>query len=304
MQQIDLTGRVVVGIDGTGGSENTLNWAAATALRHGRGLTLAMAYPQASLPTAWRSMKTGRVTSSMKKQQSRADAELSRILELTKSQYPGLDVTEIHGSQDAAGLLVEASKTADLVVVGSAPIQGIRGAALGGVTDSVMMHAKSSVAVIPKDMSLKPKGNVVVGVDESTDAQLSLKCALREAHLSGVDLEMITAWQIPTSLSDGSPTGIGSEEIALIEQDSMALLTRYLHEVAADFPDVKVVKKVVCETAAAALVEASVNASTVFVGGRGSGGFAGLLLGSTSRLLSRQSSCPVIVVRNRSLFNQ
>ena len=66
---------------------------------------------------------------------------------------------------------------------------------------------------------------------------------------------------------------------------------------AADFPGLEVDLEVKPDRPASALIEASEGASVVVVGARGLGGFTGLLLGSTSRAVVRESLAPVIVVR-------
>jgi nucleotide-binding universal stress UspA family protein len=50
--------------------------------------------------------------------------------------------------------------------------------------------------------------------------------------------------------------------------------------------------------AATALLAAAEHADLLVVGSRGIGGFAGLLLGSTSEQLVRHAHCPVLVVRD------
>ncbi len=62
-------------------------------------------------------------------------------------------------------------------------------------------------------------------------------------------------------------------------------------------PGLHVRSDVVLGTAAHVLVDASRGAGMVVVGARGRGGFAGLLLGSTSHGVIHAAGCPVTVVR-------
>ena len=65
----------------------------------------------------------------------------------------------------------------------------------------------------------------------------------------------------------------------------------------AKYPEVHVVREVVRDSAAKALLRHSEHAQLVVVGSRGRGGFRGLVLGSTSQHLLHHATCPVAVVR-------
>ena len=58
-----------------------------------------------------------------------------------------------------------------------------------------------------------------------------------------------------------------------------------------------VTRYVTRDRAVRALVEQSEGAQLVVVGSHGRGGFAGMVLGSTSRALLQAAPCPVMVVR-------
>jgi len=59
----------------------------------------------------------------------------------------------------------------------------------------------------------------------------------------------------------------------------------------------RVTQRVVMGQAAPVLIDASHGAALLVVGSRGRGGFAGLLLGSTSQHVIARAACPVVVVR-------
>ena len=67
----------------------------------------------------------------------------------------------------------------------------------------------------------------------------------------------------------------------------------------ADHPDVTVRRHVLDGTGSALLTEFSTAVDLVVVGSRGRGGFAGLLLGSTSQAVLHHAACPVMVVTMR-----
>ncbi|MBY8854424.1 universal stress protein, partial [Saccharothrix sp. MB29] len=63
------------------------------------------------------------------------------------------------------------------------------------------------------------------------------------------------------------------------------------------YPDTPVDRVVVHDRPARALLDAARTAQLVVVGSRGLGGFAGMLLGSTSQALVHHAPCPLAVVR-------
>ena len=82
----------------------------------------------------------------------------------------------------------------------------------------------------------------------------------------------------------------------LEEQQNQTLAER-LAGFASRYPDVSVTRHVTRDRAVRALVEQSQGAQLVVVGSHGRGGFAGMVLGSTSRALLQAAPCPVMVVR-------
>ncbi|MFH8773686.1 universal stress protein [Streptomyces sp. NPDC017958] len=78
-------------------------------------------------------------------------AASTRVLGSVQEEFPDLEVTEeVVRALSPAGVLVAASLTADLVVVGARGPAHHVGRALGRVTHAVLQHAHCPVAVVPR----------------------------------------------------------------------------------------------------------------------------------------------------------
>jgi nucleotide-binding universal stress UspA family protein len=81
------------------------------------------------------------------------------------------------------------------------------------------------------------------------------------------------------------------------QEDEQRVLAEALAGVADRYPDVAIRRSVIRGSARVLLTERSRTAQLVVVGDRGSGGFAGLALGSVSQHLIYHAGCPAAVVR-------
>lgn len=135
---------------------------------------------------------------------------------------------------------------------------------------------------------------VVVGVDESQGAAEALRWAAREAGLHDWRLTAVMAWgfldQHHTIVSQGFDLDYGEDQ-ALEALDQIVV-----GALGADAAGT-VGRRVECELAATALLDASAGAELLVVGARGLGGFRGLLLGSVSQHLLHHSTVPIAIVR-------
>ena len=130
--------------------------------------------------------------------------------------------------------------------------------------------------------------DVVVGVDGSEPGRRALEWAAREASRRGVTLRVAHAYPSGVAISapGDSPRLRGAAE-RLLAQDV---------DHARELVDVTVVPALVDGPPATVLVHESERASLLVVGGRGQGGFAGLLLGSTAVNVAARAACPVVVM--------
>ncbi|WP_244931773.1 universal stress protein [Nocardioides sp. W7] len=146
-------------------------------------------------------------------------------------------------------------------------------------------------------ISAVPAGTVVVGVDGSEGAERAVRWAATEAGLSQRPLVLVHAW----TLQGGNwldQAGIDHRAVATAIQDEAAeLLNTVRDEVLAVRPGLEVHRLLVEADAREAFEELSRTATMIVVGSRGRGPVRSLLLGSVSVAVSRQSHCPVVVVR-------
>lgn len=140
---------------------------------------------------------------------------------------------------------------------------------------------------------MKSTGRIVVGVDGSESSLRALALALDEGRLRDWDVDVVHAWSFPAmTLSPYAPTPIVTE--AEFEAVGSEVITRALSE--ADTAGVRVARHLVMGGSAPALLKAAAFADLLVVGTRGHGGFAGLLLGSTSQHCAHHPPCPVVIV--------
>jgi nucleotide-binding universal stress UspA family protein len=134
---------------------------------------------------------------------------------------------------------------------------------------------------------------IVVGFDGSDESLSALEWAARQAELTGSALEIVAAWEWPTSL--GWAPMPGYDPVA----ETKKLLEPTLKSLRDARPKVAVGWKVVEGHPAPVLVSESHGAELLVVGRRGHGEFVGMLIGSTSEYCVANAACPVVVFRSK-----
>lgn len=287
MDTVDVRGRIVVGTDGSGSAQVAVDWAAGRAVQRGRSLLIVWAVPEMSpggqLTT--RGVLSPDVLSSARAEAGRRlENERERVLQ----RFPGLDVAAELVAGRPAEVLVQASKRAELVVVGArGRHSSLTAQVLGGVSDAVATHAHGLVAVVPETTHAGQTGPVVVGVVDVPEAVAAVRVAIAEAVARNVPLVALNAWDL----------GFVDINIGRLKADLTRMLDDILSPLLVGPPGLTVEKRVVLGRPADALLDASDGAVMVVVGSRGQEGFLGLRLGSTSRAVLRTSRCPVLVAR-------
>ncbi|MFI5611596.1 universal stress protein [Amycolatopsis sp. NPDC051903] len=139
-------------------------------------------------------------------------------------------------------------------------------------------------------------GPVVAGVDCTSNSEAAVAVAFEEASFRRVPLVAVHAWNDVTYDSTGGSARLVPHREP-IEPAQERLLAQRLAGWQEKFPEVEVHRALVRDRPQHALLTESERAQLVVVGSRGRGGFAGMLLGSTSQALIQHASCPVLVVR-------
>lgn len=287
---------IVVGVDGSPASDAAVRWAAATAARRTAPLHLvAAAYTEGT-----NGVPIGLPPAYLDEQADEHTRHLTHAADLAHRTTPSPRTVDTELVPGYPGrILLERSETAQMIVLGSRGRGEITGGLVGSVSSSVAAHAECPVAVVrapDADTADRDTASraVVVGVDGTVNSVPAIAEAYREASLRGVHLVAVHAWSDVrlTSLHKK----IRSFDWPTIRDRERAALSENLSGFHDDHPDVTVEHVVVEDRPVQALVAHSTDAQLLVVGSRGRGGIAGLLLGSTSRTLLHQTTCPLLIV--------
>ncbi|MGW0218138.1 universal stress protein [Micromonospora chokoriensis] len=223
-----------------------------------------------------------------------AQKMLERTATELSDRWPGLAV-EVRQVAGGPGItMIEESRRADLVVVGSRGLGGFAGLLLGSVGSQVAAHAHCPVLVVrPDEQPIPVDAPVLVGVDGSESSGLAAGYAADEAARRDVPVVLVHVG--PPNEGRTVPEEIEESEAAY-QADAVRLLADASAAVRADHPDLVVREHPVRAAGAAqGLIGASGTASLLVVGTRGRAGFTGMLLGSVSQAAIQHAHCPVLV---------
>ena len=148
-------GRIVVGVDGSDGSRRALRWAVEEATLRGASLEVVHTYEH---HLSWQGYGIDEGMSATAMEAMREDIESAareaaeKAQALVDSMVKGLSHPEVESlaieSSRPAQTLVEHSKEADLLVVGSRGRGGFKSLMLGSVSQQCAQHAECPVVII------------------------------------------------------------------------------------------------------------------------------------------------------------
>lgn len=298
----DLTGiadRIVVGVDGSHGSRQALEWAADESTARGAVVEAAI---------VWKSNHriSGRRLCNEEDGQmaSEAAARLDEVVTDVLGRKPTIKVEKLVLQGDAALSLSERSADAVALVVGSKGHRALTGSPLGSVSMKCARHASSPLVIFRdsrEDHEDKPQrtaGRIVVGVDRSPGSAGALSWAIEQARYRGWTIEAVEAGRDPyggdMSLEFASPH-FRRERRDTIES-ARERLTRFVDRVVGTDPLVEIRSLLVDGDPAATLYARSADADLLVVGSHGRRALAHLMLGSVSSRCARHSHCSVAII--------
>ena len=180
-----LSARVVVGVDGSDTAINAAKWAVAEAVSRNVPLRLVHAVPDRRADAAGdETLEVEYAQASLRA----ADAALQAMGEPVKV---ACDI--VHGS--AEGALIDESRSAAMVCVGSVGIGRIARMVLGSTAEVVAREARCPVAVVRGEPAESDSGYVAVVVDDSPGNDAVLEQGFREARLRGAPILALGVWR-------------------------------------------------------------------------------------------------------------
>jgi nucleotide-binding universal stress UspA family protein len=226
-----------------------------------------------------------------------AEAVIDEGVALVATRHPSVLTRGEVVEWPPAMVLTQASRAADLMVMGARGRGGFDELLLGSVTDQCLHHAHCPVVVVHSDVDdpvVSPAHpRIVVGVDGSLGAARALRWAVNEAAVRSAVVDAVFAWQYP-------PVGVFSigpvQGYQSLAREILDAAADHAHELA---PAVPFRTSSTFSATVPALIDASSRADLLVVGSQSHGGFRTALLGSVAQQCARHASCSVVVIRPR-----
>jgi nucleotide-binding universal stress UspA family protein len=292
---------VVVGVDGSACALQASIWAAAEARQ--RHVPLRLLYC-CDLPPVRHPRHQPPPAAYRAAVQAQGRHWLNQAARAVRIEAPDVALSADMRAGVPADILIDESREARMVVVGTRGLGGFRELLVGSVAMAlaanghcpVVVHRGTRPACTAQHGTPPPQLPIVVGVDGSTLSEAALGFAFAAAGGRGAPLLAVHTWLDANSAGmwAGLPWHI---DWPAIQAEEERLLDHDLAPWREKFPGVAVSTDVRRDRPEHALVAHGAAAQLVVVGSRGRGSLVALGLGSVSHTLLHTTDCPVVVVR-------
>ena len=142
---------------------------------------------------------------------------------------------------------------------------------------------------------------IIVGIDGSAHSVRALEWAIKEGALQHAAVTVITVNSVPASPWSGNPVILAQDPAVLekMQQAAEEMAVKVTSQLGEAQP-ASVTVRAINGFPSKELINASRDADLLVVGSRGAGGFARLMIGSTSDQVVHHAHCPVVVVRSEA----
>jgi nucleotide-binding universal stress UspA family protein len=287
----DTASPVVVGVDGSFVAIRAARWAASIAESFAAPLLIVHAKPILghNLSDAIADLRAAE----MVVQRESAEAILASAEHAVRGHFRDLAIatTQVDGPADK--VLVDLSRSARLIVLGSDEVSLGTAILVGSTTTSMAAHSTCPVVAWRGDGTAVTRQPIVVGVDHDNDGQVAVTAAFELAHRLGLGVIAVHTW------SKRRPAGDVTLPFMIdwnrLENDERQHLSDRLAQWISVYPDVEVTQVVDPDKPSRALLRCAKDAQLIVVGSRGRGLLAGVLLGSTGLNLLHHCAIPVMI---------
>jgi nucleotide-binding universal stress UspA family protein len=279
-----MTSPWIVGVDGSDNSRHALEWAIDQAVGRDVRIVLLATWTAPLTGTGLASGGTDFTDSSAFERELLRSAEA--LASTATRDGVRLEARTAHGH--AAPLLIEASRDAELLVIGARGLGRVEGVVLGSVSQRCSLHNTVPTAVIGDDAPLGPARRAVIGFDGSSNARTAVEWALRFVDRDAV-LTIVDACTLAPALAEDEVRRRFPAEVDAAEAEFHAQMAEL-------DPEGRAEHLFVFGDARLAIRRAAQDADLLVLGTRGQGGVGALLLGSTTTWMLHDASCASVVV--------
>ena len=283
------SGTIVVGLDDSQSSKRALVWAAEQAVADHRELTLV--HTVSAVTPAYLDAAEVDPRRAHEALLAQAEAVFAAAREDVARKAPDLVVHEVFSFEDPREQLLELSRHAALVVVGSRGRGKIRSLLLGSVGVALVRHAACPVVIHRPGNPGIVRNGIVVGADGSEESRSVLEFAYRQAAVRNLPLTVLHCY----ADAQAAMGYIVADQAADLESEKL-LLAESMAGLAEKHPDVRARTQLAGSLPQEELVRMGERMNLVVIGAHQSGSVKRMLFGSVAIAVTEHATCPVAVV--------